>query len=127
MCPFRNALLSHLRSIHAAKVVHGDLRLDNVMINDNGDVAIIDFDQAVMKSKKDELDKEYNAFAAFLEEQLDPAEREVEKVKDPPKSSTINKRQPKTKEKAASNNVPGSSRTTASGMVLRPRPPPRKR
>lgn len=128
MCPFRDMLLSHLGLIHAAKVLHGDLRLDNVMVDDYGDVTIIDFDQAVLKSKKDELDKEYNTFAAFLEEQLDPAEREAEKVEHPP---TINKQQPEIKEKTlkpVSNKVPdSSSRTTASGMVLRPRPPPRKR
>lgn len=35
-----------LQGIHGTGIVHTDLRIDNLMINDEGDVFIIDFDCA---------------------------------------------------------------------------------
>ncbi|KAH9474862.1 Serine/threonine-protein kinase pak-1 [Psilocybe cubensis] len=42
----RDAFVKALKGIHSAHVLHQDLRIDNLMINDAGDVFIIDFDNA---------------------------------------------------------------------------------
>ncbi|KAH9474859.1 hypothetical protein JR316_0013327 [Psilocybe cubensis] len=42
----RDAFIKALEGIHSARVIHQDLRIDNLMINDAGDVFIIDFDNA---------------------------------------------------------------------------------
>lgn len=40
------AFVKALNGIHNAGIVHTDLRIDNLTINDNGEVFIIDFDCA---------------------------------------------------------------------------------
>ncbi|KAH9474857.1 Mitogen-activated protein kinase kinase 5 [Psilocybe cubensis] len=40
----RDAFIKALKGIHHAHVIHQDIRIDNLMINDAGDVFIIDFD-----------------------------------------------------------------------------------
>lgn len=56
-----------LRLIHGAKVLHRDLRLENLLVQDSGDVAIIDFDQAVLAAE-DGLDQEDEMLRFLLED-----------------------------------------------------------
>lgn len=53
----RKAFLDVLETIHHAGILHGDLRAWNLLVADNGDVSIIDFDSAEF----DAPDKHYNA------------------------------------------------------------------
>ncbi|KAH9474846.1 hypothetical protein JR316_0013314 [Psilocybe cubensis] len=48
-----NAFVEVLEGIHNAHVVHQDLRIDNLMMNDAGDVFIIDFDNGEYDPFKD--------------------------------------------------------------------------
>jgi len=56
-----------LKSIHDAKVLHRDLRLENLLVLDSGDIAIIDFDRAMLAAE-DGLDEEYEELARLLED-----------------------------------------------------------
>lgn len=42
-----------LRALHRAGVAHRDLRLDNILFTDEGDVRLIDFDRAVLASPRE--------------------------------------------------------------------------
>ena len=43
---FRQRLTQIVNSIHKAKVLHRDLRAWNILVNDAGDLTVIDFDRA---------------------------------------------------------------------------------
>lgn len=53
--------------MHDAKVLHGDLRLENLLVQDSGDVVIIDFDQAKLEAE-DGFGEEYEVLRSLLEE-----------------------------------------------------------
>jgi len=43
----RDAFVASLSAIHKAHISHEDLRIDNLLINENGQVYIIDFDRGI--------------------------------------------------------------------------------
>jgi serine/threonine protein kinase len=55
-----------LKSIHNAGIVHGNIRLDNLLVNDSGDVAIVDFDCARWCLDTKEHDKERQSLLNIL-------------------------------------------------------------
>ena len=57
-----------LNSIHKAGIIHGNLRLDNMLVNDTGEVAIVDFDQAQRSSDPRRFHKEVQALEGLLED-----------------------------------------------------------
>jgi len=59
--------MTRLKEIHEAGVLHGDLRLQNLLIDENGQGTIIDFDQSRRTSSKSAMEKE----RACLRELLD--------------------------------------------------------
>lgn len=50
---YSSALEAILRRIHGADILHNDLRIDNLMVNDHGEVFIIDFDLGEYKKDRD--------------------------------------------------------------------------
>jgi Predicted choline kinase involved in LPS biosynthesis len=63
--------------IHAAGVLHGDLRLENLLVTDTGDVTIIDFDQGRNGASEDELREEYALLYDMLHRIIDENEKEA--------------------------------------------------
>jgi len=55
-----------LMSIHKAGIVHGNLQLDNLLVDDSGDVAIVDFDHARLSYDAKEHDKEHESLVEML-------------------------------------------------------------
>ena len=45
-CESRSKFLDILGAIHEVGILHGNLRLENLLVNDSGRVAIVDFDEA---------------------------------------------------------------------------------
>jgi serine/threonine protein kinase len=72
----RDAFLRVLKSIHDAKVLHRDLRLENLLVQDSGDVAIIDFDRAKLGSE-DGLREEYEDLQRLLEDLVEDVDELV--------------------------------------------------
>ncbi|KAF9022681.1 hypothetical protein BDZ89DRAFT_1163128 [Hymenopellis radicata] len=56
-----------LKNIHSAGVLHRDLRSWNMMYNGHGEVFIIDFDRASFKASEEDLAREFERLARFLE------------------------------------------------------------
>jgi tRNA A-37 threonylcarbamoyl transferase component Bud32 len=52
----RKSLLAMLKSIHKAGVIHGDIRLSNLCVNDAGEAFIIDFSHAEKSSSRATMD-----------------------------------------------------------------------
>jgi RIO-like serine/threonine protein kinase len=59
--------MTRLKEIHEAGVLHGDLRLQNLLIDENGRGTIIDFDQSRRTSSQSAMERE----RARLRELLD--------------------------------------------------------
>ena len=72
----RDAFLRVLKSIHDAKVLHRDLRLENLLVQDSGDVAIIDFDRAKV-APEDGLREEYEDLQSLLEDLVEDVDELV--------------------------------------------------
>jgi tRNA A-37 threonylcarbamoyl transferase component Bud32 len=64
-----------LKGIHNAGIVHGNLRLDNLLINDSGDVGIVDFDHARLSYDAKEHERERQSLAGLLKVVLSTADR----------------------------------------------------
>jgi serine/threonine protein kinase len=62
----RNTLLSTFRAIHAAGVLHGDIRRSNICISDSGEATIIDFSHAEKGSSPEEQQVEIDELRHIL-------------------------------------------------------------
>jgi hypothetical protein len=62
--------LAVLKSIHNAGIIHGNLRRDNLLVNDTGEVAIVDFDQARLSYDTKEYERERQSLVDILESAL---------------------------------------------------------
>lgn len=71
MHAYRAAFLKALKEIHSAGVRHGDLRAENLLANGDGDIAIIDFDQAKMNTPRDRVDREFVMLERILDGDFD--------------------------------------------------------
>jgi serine/threonine protein kinase len=70
----RLRFLAILESIHDAGILHGNLRLDNLLVNDSGDVAIVDFDEAKQRPDVNLVHKERQFLDGLLKVAVDSAE-----------------------------------------------------
>jgi len=61
------AFLSTLEAIHDAGVIHRDPRPRNLLVDDEGEVTIINFDQAEVKAYDKEMDHEYDGLFDLLQ------------------------------------------------------------
>jgi tRNA A-37 threonylcarbamoyl transferase component Bud32 len=61
----RNAVLATLTEIHHADILHGDPRLDNIVIGDSG-LTIIDFGQSEVCADQDAKNREYSQLRSLL-------------------------------------------------------------
>jgi len=62
----RKSFLAILKSIHQAGVIHGDLRYDNLMVDASDEVAIIDFDRAIINPTESAKKEEYRELRRLL-------------------------------------------------------------
>ncbi|KAF9026959.1 hypothetical protein BDZ89DRAFT_1113657 [Hymenopellis radicata] len=62
----KNSLRDSLRSIHAAGVLHRDLRVWNLLVNAKGHISIIDFDRATTSASAHEFQREEARLDKFL-------------------------------------------------------------
>jgi serine/threonine protein kinase len=60
-----------LQSVHEAGVCHGDLRYENLVINASGEVAIIDFDRAIIDAEEPDKKAEYRMLYCLLDRRVD--------------------------------------------------------
>lgn len=63
---FSMLFLSNLRSIHEAGVLHGNLSLDSLLVQNSGDITIANFSQARMDVHDDQLREEYQSMSVLL-------------------------------------------------------------
>jgi tRNA A-37 threonylcarbamoyl transferase component Bud32 len=61
----REAVLANLKEIHRADVLHGDLRLDNILVADSG-LTIIDFGRSQVCCDPDAKNREYSQLQSLL-------------------------------------------------------------
>lgn len=61
----REAVLANLKEIHTADVLHGDLRLDNILVADSG-LTIIDFGRSQVCCDPDAKNREYSQLQSLL-------------------------------------------------------------
>lgn len=62
----RDLFIRLLQAVHAAGVVHGDIRADNLLVDENGGVSIIDFDQASFDTSKDNRRSDLEQFSQLF-------------------------------------------------------------
>ena len=73
-------LLTTLKLIHQANVLHGDIRLSNLCITALGEAAIIDFSHATRSHSEKEKDREIKELSRILEYfPAKPAAKDVER------------------------------------------------
>jgi RIO-like serine/threonine protein kinase len=72
----RKSLLTTLKSIHKAGVVHGDVRLANLCVNEEGKAFIIDFSHAKISSSRARMDYEIADLCALLDIKDTPTKQE---------------------------------------------------
>jgi len=58
--------LGILNLIHGAGIIHGNLGLDNLLVSDSGDVAIVDFELARTSYDRHECVKEHQMLSDML-------------------------------------------------------------
>jgi serine/threonine protein kinase len=63
----REAFQTTLKAIHAAGVLHGDIRSPNLLIDEFGESSIIDFDQAEKNDSEDAQESEFRRLSSILE------------------------------------------------------------
>lgn len=59
-------VLEGIRHVHDKKVVHGDIKLTNMMIDSNRQVRIIDFGYSSCLSSKDDMIANYSGTPVYL-------------------------------------------------------------
>jgi serine/threonine protein kinase len=59
--------LAILREIHDAGVLHCDLRVQNLLLNEFGEATIIDFDRSTRGPSKEEKKREYEELIVILD------------------------------------------------------------
>lgn len=62
----REGVLATVREIHQANILHGDLRLDNILVADSG-LTIIDFARSRVCYDQDAKNREYSQLQSLLE------------------------------------------------------------
>jgi serine/threonine protein kinase len=62
----RKSLLSTLKAIHNAGVVHGDIRLANLCVNQDGQAFIIDFGRSEISSSRARMNREITELCGLL-------------------------------------------------------------
>ena len=106
-----------MQSIHRAGVCHGDLRYNNLLINDSGEVAIIDFDRAKRRARQFSRDKEYHELRRLLDDRVDDsklaAKRRIRASKE--------RENVEVRSITRITRSMGGARQTLGGMILRPR------
>lgn len=65
--------------MHDAGILHGNLRLDNLHVNDSGDVTIVDFDHANISLDKSLFFEERRLLESLLKAAVDPPTRQKNK------------------------------------------------
>jgi RIO-like serine/threonine protein kinase len=65
----REAVLANLKEIYTADVLHGDLRLDNILVGDSG-LTIIDFGRSQVCCDPDAKNREYSQLQSLLARHL---------------------------------------------------------
>ena len=55
-----------MKSIHGAGILHGDIRLENILVDDLGGVTIIDFGHSRQCDDQEAKDEEYARLRHFL-------------------------------------------------------------
>lgn len=108
---FRTSYLDVLKAIHSIGITHGDLRLENMLLNSRGSVAIIDFTHATVNAARSGLEAENRIFVDLLDD-----------IVRLPRQVTLlpSKVQP-TSEFQRVTRLMGSQRYGSSGMILRAR------
>lgn len=110
-----------LKSIHASGVLHGDLRLENMLINSTGELSIIDFTHSTLDASKDELRDEYLAFSRLLSSRIDNRSRTpTERPSAIKTKSILNLKSEQRTHNRHNGRVVGTKRWGSSGMTLRP-------
>jgi serine/threonine protein kinase len=112
---YRNAFLAVLQSIHGAGVQHGDLRYDNLLVKDSGEVAIIDFDRARRNTRQSSRKEEYHALMQLLDNRVDDSKLAV-KIR-----TRTRKERENVEVRTRITRSMGTVRQTLGGMTLRPR------
>ena len=67
MLELRAEFQTTLKNIHAAGVIHGNIRSPNLLIDEFGDTTIIDFDRAEKNESQTAQDAEFNRLTQILE------------------------------------------------------------
>lgn len=62
----RATALSHLDMIHALGVAHNDLKSDNILVNDHGEVCFIDFEKSSIESLNEFKSRERKQLLALM-------------------------------------------------------------
>ena len=122
-----DAFFETLMSIHDAGVLHGDLRLDNLLVKDTKDVTIIDFDRAVLHADDAKKEEEFQSLLELLEGEVKETVTEQKKSERHTKSRMIRKTNIKVSHTIPAASTSGGPKVVSNGMVLRPRLPPRQR
>src|ERR1700729_408171 len=118
----RDTFLAVLMAIHLAGVHHGDLRYENLLINDSGKVTIIDLDRATLNASESAREEEYRKLCSLLETKVDDSV--PEDVKQGGRNRTrIRKEQDSigVQNTGRVTRSMGTARQTSGGMTLRPR------
>ena len=118
----RDTFLAVLMAIHLAGVHHGDLRYENLLINDSGKVTIIDLDRATLNASESAREEEYRKLCSLLEtkvddsthEDLDPEGKSRTRIRK--ERDSIGVQNPGRVTRSM-----GTARQTLGGMTLRPR------
>ena len=59
-------ILKAFAQIHARKVCHGDIRVENILVKSDNSVVIIDFEMSVAQASRDRLRAEMREVKALL-------------------------------------------------------------
>ena len=62
----RRNVLKAFAQIHARKVCHGDVRVENILVKPDNSVVIIDFEMSVAQASRDRLSAETKEVKALL-------------------------------------------------------------
>jgi tRNA A-37 threonylcarbamoyl transferase component Bud32 len=111
-----------LKAIHTAGVYHGDLRYENLVVNASGEVAIIDFDRAMINARESDKKAELRVLRRLLESRVDDSALEEAKAEGSRGSrAQKGKRGDEGPIPGRVTRSMGTARETLSGMRLRPR------